>query len=66
MGIETKESHDRLRSMSEEDRQALDPICEVLNPFLSHLPIRCRANRVVALAVVDLLKQWNEEVMQGP
>lgn len=56
----------RLHAMSEEDRLALDPICEALRvcwkrerPGIMTLP-----NRVVALACLDLAKAFHATLMQ--
>lgn len=57
---------ERLRAMSEEDRLALDSICEALrvcwrreSPGIMTLP-----NRVVALACLDLAKAFHATLMK--
>lgn len=57
---------ERIHAMHEEDRAALDPICEALRtcwrrerPGAMVLP-----NRVVALACLDLAKRFHATIMQ--
>ena len=62
--IETPERYSRLSGMTSEDRQnVLDPICHsVVGKVQIHGGIECLANRIFALAVLDLYEEWQHEI----
>ena len=60
--------HERIHAMSEADRVALDPICEVLQVYnrRARAGVRVLPNRVVALACADILKAYQDIVLSRP
>lgn len=54
--------HDRLHAMAEEDRRALDPICEAIRHCWNRErpPMMVLPNRVVALAALDFAKRYSQ------
>lgn len=51
---------ERIEAMSEDERQTLDPIAKALGEYLrrERPPVMALPNRVVALACVNLLLEW--------
>lgn len=62
--IESDELYDRLKAMSEEDRiKILDPIIDsVRGKVQVHDGWEVIGNRIFALAVLDLYKEWQLEI----
>ena len=61
--IETDELYDKLSRMSDEEAEAiLDPICEAVRGKVDLDGVEVLANRIFALAVLDLYKKWQEEL----
>ena len=62
--IDTDERYERVVQMSEKDRvEILDPICNsVVGKAKLEFGVEVLANRVFALAVLDLYKEWQQEV----
>ncbi len=58
--------YDRVVKMTEEERCALDPLAKALGEYLrrERPPIMALPNRVVALACVDLARQWNRFMLE--
>ncbi len=56
---------DRLKSMTDLEKTHLDFICGAVANYAHHSQngSYCSPNRLFALAVVDLYKEWNEVVM---
>ena len=58
---------DRIKAMSEEDREALDPVCKALCDYLMRdwktgaFP---SPNRVIALACADLARKWQRSILE--
>jgi hypothetical protein len=61
--IENKEMYDRLDAMSEEEMaEILDPICYAVQGKVTiYGGVEVLANRVFALAVLDLYEKWQKE-----
>jgi DNA replication initiation complex subunit (GINS family) len=63
--IETKELYTKLETMTEEERiSILDPICEAVTGKVTvyeNSSMEILANRIFALAVLDLYRQWQQE-----
>lgn len=62
--IETEALYEQLNAMAEEERiEMLDPICQAVRGK-AKMPFggEALANRIFALAVIDLYKAWQEEV----
>jgi len=51
---------ERIIAMPEEERRYLDPIASALGDYLrrERPPVMALPNRVIALACVDLLREW--------
>lgn len=64
--IEKDKYYDALDAMTEEDRiRILDPICEaVLGKANVYDGVEVRANRIFALATLELYKNWQTEIWQ--
>lgn len=62
--IETNELYDRLEAMTEEQRiETLDPIIDAVRGKAEVYPgYEVIGNRIFALAVLDLYKQWQTEI----
>ena len=62
--IETAELYDRLDAMTEEQRiEILDPIIDAVEGKVQvHPGCEAIANRIFALAVLDLYKEWQLEI----
>jgi hypothetical protein len=64
--IETKELYEKLEKMTEQERiDILDPICLAVEgkaTVYEGRGIEVLANRIFALAVLDLYKKWQQEV----
>jgi hypothetical protein len=62
--INTPELYDRLHNMTEQEREEiLDPICDAVRGKVQ-MPEggEAMANRIFALAVLDLYRAWQEEI----
>jgi hypothetical protein len=62
--INRPELYERLNGMTEQERiEILDPICEVVRGKVK-MPNggEALANRIFALAVLDLYRAWQEEI----
>lgn len=64
--IEKEKYYNVLESMTEEERiSILDPICEsVTGKAQIFGDVEVRANRIFALAVLDLYKSWQTEIWE--
>lgn len=66
--IENEKLYAKLETMTEEERVViLDPICEAVREKASvygNGGIEVMANRVFALAVLDLYEKWQNEVYE--
>jgi hypothetical protein len=66
--IETEHLYTKLDSMTEQERvDILDPICEAVSGKASVYGtggIEVLANRVFALAVLDLYEKWQTEIYE--
>lgn len=67
--IETPELYQRFEAMSEEERIAkLDPICEVFcgkaTVYGGDCGVEVRANRIFALAALELYQAWQQEIFE--
>lgn len=66
--IETEELYEKLDAMTEQERvDILDPICEAVSGKASVYGtggIEVLANRVFALAVLDLYEKWQTEIYE--
>lgn len=53
---------ERIQAMPEEERRALDPIAQALGEYFRREkpPVMPVPTRVIALACVDLARQWQE------
>jgi DNA replication initiation complex subunit (GINS family) len=63
--IETKELYERLEAMTEQERvEILDPICDAVKgkAKVHGMGVEVIANRIFALAVLDLYKEWQQEI----
>lgn len=62
--IESKELYDRVKEMSEQERiDILDPICNAVKGKVEvYEGVEVVANRIFALAVLDLYKEWQTEI----
>lgn len=58
---------ERIEAMSEDERKALDPIAEALFHYLLREapPTMLLPNRIIALACVDLMRQWQSQEIEG-
>ena len=56
---------DKLTDTTETEREYLDLICGAVNQYAAkhNSGAYCSPNRLFALAVVDLYKEWNDMVM---
>ena len=58
--------YDRIKVMLQGDLEALDPICVALQDYLlreRETGGHVMPNRVIALACVDLVKEWQQMVL---
>lgn len=64
--IENKEMYARLEAMSEEEMfEILDPICYAVQGKVTiHGGVEVLANRIFALAVLDLYEKWQKEIYE--
>ena len=62
--IENKELYNRLEKMTEQERvDILDPICNAVKGKVEvQEGMEVIANRIFALAVLDLYKEWQQEI----
>ena len=62
--IENKELYQRLDAMTEQERiEILDPICNAVKGKVEiQEGMEVIANRIFALAVLDLYKEWQQEI----
>jgi len=62
--IENKELYNRLEKMTEQERiDILDPICNAVRGRVEiDQGMEVIANRIFALAVLDLYKEWQTEI----
>ena len=62
--IENKELYDRLEKMTEQERiDILDAICDAVKGKVEvQKGVEVIANRIFALAVLDLYKEWQTEI----
>ena len=62
--IENKELYQRLEAMTEQERiEILDPICNAVKGKVEvEEGTEVIANRIFALAVLDLYKEWQQEI----
>ena len=62
--IETEDLYARLNEMAEEERiNLLDPICEAVRGKVEiNDGMEILANRIFALAVLDLYGRWQQEI----
>ncbi len=64
--IETDELYEKLDAMTDQERiDILDPICEsVTGKVKIHGGIEVLANRIFALAVLELYQKWQKEIYE--
>ena len=55
--------HCRLSDMTEDETRELDPIVEALGDYQAKREICVRANRVVALAAIDVMEAWSRTIL---
>ena len=62
--IENKELYQRLDAMTEQERiEILDPICNAVKGKVEiQEGMEVIANRIFALTVLDLYKEWQQEI----
>ena len=62
--IENKELYQHLEAMTEQERiEILDPICNAVKGKVKvQEGVEVIANRIFALAVLDLYKEWQQEI----
>ena len=62
--IESDELYEKLDAMTDQERiTMLDPICEsVRGKVKTHDGVEVMANRIFALAVLDLYEKWQTEI----
>lgn len=59
---------ERLESMGEDERRALDPIAYALDAYRARQRVRGSVvpNRIIALACVDLMQEWDRVMSREP
>jgi hypothetical protein len=66
MAIETKALHERLRALGPEERKRLDIVANALSAAADYDPDmgRVLANRLIALACLELYSAWQKEIRE--
>ena len=64
--IESEELYEKLDKMTDQERiDILDPICESVNGKVKiHGGIEVLANRIFALAVLEIYEKWQKEIYE--
>lgn len=64
--VDESDLYDRISSMTEDERCLLDPLAKEIGDYLrrERPPIMALPNRVIALACVDLARQWNKYMLE--